>query len=138
MTACLFLLLFGPAQPRRLGPRGRTPALTVGCRERTYLVHVPRSYDGTKPYPVVLAYHGGGSNAEQMARFCGLSDKAEQAGFLAAYPTGTGRLKKLLTWNGGNCCGYAIQNGVDDVAFTRALLDDLAKAAKVDARRVYA
>jgi polyhydroxybutyrate depolymerase len=44
----------------------------------------------------------------------------------------------MLTWNGGNCCGYALWNNVDDVGFTRALLDDLAKVANVDAKRVYA
>ena len=45
----------------------------------------------------------------------------------------------MLTWNGGNCCGYAMRaEQVDDVAFTRALLDDLAKVVKVDPKRVYA
>ena len=44
----------------------------------------------------------------------------------------------MLTWNGGNCCGYAQWNKVDDVGFTRALLDDLAKVVNVDAKRVFA
>ena len=44
----------------------------------------------------------------------------------------------MLTWNGGNCCGYASENNVDDVGFTRAVLDDLAKVANVDAKRVFA
>jgi polyhydroxybutyrate depolymerase len=44
----------------------------------------------------------------------------------------------MLTWNGGNCCGSAQWNRVDDVGFTRALLDDLAKTANVDAKRVFA
>jgi polyhydroxybutyrate depolymerase len=35
---------------------------------------------------VVLISHGGGSNAEQMIRFCGLNEKADQAGFIAVYP----------------------------------------------------
>src|ERR1700693_1294228 len=120
-------------QPTPLTPGDHTRALTVGDLKRSYLVHVPKSYDGAKPFPVVLAFHGGGSNAEQMVRFCGLNDKADKAGFIVVYPNGTGRLERLLTWNGGNCCGYAMLNKVDDVAFTKALLDDLAKVAKVDA-----
>jgi polyhydroxybutyrate depolymerase len=44
----------------------------------------------------------------------------------------------MLTWNGGNCCGEAQRNNVDDVGFTRALLDDLAKVANVDAKRIFA
>ena len=44
----------------------------------------------------------------------------------------------MLTFNAGNCCGYAAATNVDDVAFTRALLDDLATVANVDQRRVFA
>jgi polyhydroxybutyrate depolymerase len=55
------------------------------------------------------------------------------------YPFGTGKLAKtLLTFNGGECCGYAMDNKVDDVGFTRELLDDLAKVANIDADRVFA
>jgi polyhydroxybutyrate depolymerase len=86
----------------------------------------------------VLAYHGGGSNAEHMVRFCGLNTTADKAGFIVVYPSGTGALAAALTWNGGNCCGYAMEHQVDDVGFTRALLDDLAKVLAVDAKRVFA
>jgi polyhydroxybutyrate depolymerase len=137
MYALLMLTLaVGPTDS--LGPGDHTRTLTVGDRKRTYVVHLPKSYDGKKPYPVVLVYHGGGSNAEQMVKFCGLNEKADKAGFVTVYPSGTGKFAKALTWNGGNCCGYAMENKVDDVAFTRALLDDLAKVVKVDAKRVYA
>jgi polyhydroxybutyrate depolymerase len=134
----LALLSLAVAGGDDLGPGESTRSLTVDDRKRTYLVHVPKAYDGSKPFPVVLIYHGGASNAEQMVRFCGLNETADKAGFLAVYPNGTGRLERLLPWNAGNCCGYAEENKVDDVAFTRALLDDLAKVAKVDAKRVYA
>jgi poly(3-hydroxybutyrate) depolymerase len=30
-----------------------------------------------QPTPVVLTFHDGGSNAEQMVRFCGLNEKAD-------------------------------------------------------------
>jgi polyhydroxybutyrate depolymerase len=127
------------AQPSTLEPGDHTRTLMMGDLKRTYLVHVPKSYDGTKFFPVVLVYHGGGSNAEQMVKFCGLNETADKHGFIAIYPNGTGRLEKaLLTFNGGNCCGYAMTNKIDDVEFTRALLDDLAKAVKVDGKRVYA
>jgi len=132
------VLALAAAQTEPLGPGDHTRTLSVGNLKRSYLVHVPRSYDGTRPSPIVLAYHGGGANAQQMIRFSGLSETAEKSGFVTVYPSGTGRQEKALTWNGGNCCGYAMQNQVDDVAFTRALLDDLARVVKVDAKRVYA
>ena len=72
-----------------------------------------------------------------MVKFCGLNETADQHGFVVVYPNGTGRLGNLLTFNGGNCCGSAMTNNVDDVAFTKALLDDLAKVVKVDPKRVY-
>jgi polyhydroxybutyrate depolymerase len=111
-------------------------SLEVDKRARTYLVHVPKSYDGTKAVPVVLAFHGGGSSAQQMVTLCGLNEKADQEGFIVVYPNGTGRL--ALTFNAGNCCGYSMEQKVDDVAFVRALLDELGKVVKVDAKRVYA
>jgi polyhydroxybutyrate depolymerase len=70
----LALLALALADPDTLGPGDHSRTLIVGDLKRTYLVHVPRSYDGTRAYPVVLVYHGGGSNAEQMVRFCGLND----------------------------------------------------------------
>jgi polyhydroxybutyrate depolymerase len=134
----LLILTLAVAQTDGLVPGDHSRTLAVSDRKRTYLVHIPKSYDGKKPYPVVLVYHGGGSNAEQMVRFCGLNETADKASFIAVYPSGTGRLEKVLTWNGGNCCAYAMQNKVDDVAFTSALLDDLAKVVNVDSKRVYA
>jgi polyhydroxybutyrate depolymerase len=138
MPLPVILLTLLAAGDDPLAPGDHTRSLEVGKRTRTYLVHVPKSYDGRRAYPVILALHGGGSNAEQMVHFCGLNDKADKAGFLVVYPSGTGRLEKALTWNGGNCCGYAMLNKVDDVAFVRALLDDLAKLVKVDRKRIYA
>ena len=138
MSSAALLLLLVTASADRLQPGDHTRTLTVDERERTYLVHVPKSYDDAKPMPVVLAFHGGGSNAEQMVRFCGLNGKADEAGFIAVYPNGTGLFPRTLTWNAGNCCGYGMRNKVDGVAFVRALLNDLAKVARIDKKRVYA
>jgi len=43
-----------------------------------------------------------------------------------------------LTWNSGNCCGYALDEQVDDVALIRALVRQLSTAYAIDADRVYA
>ena len=121
-----------------IAPGDHRRSLKVGEIERNYLLHVPPQYDADSPMPVVLAFHGGGANAEQMVRFCGLNDKADEAGFIAVYPNGTGRLERALTFNAGNCCGYAMRNKIDDVEFVRRLLDDLASAASIDKKRVFA
>jgi len=105
--------------------------------KRSYLVHVPAGYDGQKPLPVVLAFHGGGGRAEVQREQSQLDRTADQFGFLAVYPDGTGRLR-LLTWNAGTCCGYAVQHKVDDVAFTSELIDHLGTQFPIDPRRIYA
>lgn len=121
-----------------LPPGDHERSLESGGRVRKYLVHVPPAYDGTQPWPLVLAFHGSASNAWQMERFCGLQAKSDAAGFLVVYPNGTGVYERMATFNAGICCGYARHNGIDDVAFTRAMLDDLAKVVRVDTKRVFA
>jgi polyhydroxybutyrate depolymerase len=121
-----------------LFPGEHTRQLTVDRRERSYVVHVPEAATPPAAWPVVLAFHGGGTNAETMIRFSGLSQKADTAGFVAVYPNGSGRLPRALTFNGGNCCGHALRHGVDDVKFVGELLDDLATVLPVDERRVFA
>ena len=106
---------------------------------RTYLVHLPASYSKDKAWPVVLVFHGGGGNGEQMAGMTGFSRKADREGFIAVYPNGSGRWQnRFLTWNAGNCCAYAYENGIDDVGFIRALIGKLKKDYAVDERRVFA
>jgi polyhydroxybutyrate depolymerase len=116
-----------------------TRTLRVGDLERRYRIYIPAKYNATKPTPVVVVFHGGGGNPESMIRLTGMNAKADESGFIVVYPFGTGQLaNSLLTFNGGECCGYAMQNKVDDVGFTRELLDDLSKVANVDADRVFA
>src|SRR5689334_1544642 len=109
MFRIFFVLAIMTQNENRLTPGDHTRSLAVAGRQRNYLVHAPPSHDAKKPMPVVLIFHGGGTNAAQMVHFCGLSDKADEAGFLAVYPNGTGRTEQLLTWNAGNCCGLAQQ-----------------------------
>jgi polyhydroxybutyrate depolymerase len=138
MLGMLALTMVMSADVKPLESGDYTRTLTVDDRERTYLVHVPKREDAAQPWPVVLMFHGGGSDAHAMVEFTGLNEKADEAGFLVVYPNGTGRLQRVLTWNGGNCCGRAMADNVDDVKFVAALLDDLAQVVPVDVNRVCA
>ena len=53
-----------------LGAGDHTRTLEHDGHTRTYIVHVPPKYDPKQPTPVVLAFHGGGSNG---VRFLGKS-----------------------------------------------------------------
>jgi polyhydroxybutyrate depolymerase len=127
------------------GGRGPSlpPAVTVsktldsGGRARAYLLHLPPRYDGHTLLPLVLVLHGGGQSPESAEKMSGMSAKADQENFIAVYPSGTGRLSKAPTWNAGNCCAYAMENEVDDVAFLRALIDTLERDHATDPKRVF-
>src|ERR1700689_4377825 len=108
----------------------------MGEQKRTYLAHVPKSYDPKKPAPVVLALHGAAMDGSMMVWFSGLNKKSDEAGFIVVYPSGTG-YDPFLTWNAGGF--WEKKDGkVDDVAFIGKVLDDLATVVKVDEKRVYA
>jgi polyhydroxybutyrate depolymerase len=102
---------------------------------RTVVVHLPPSYDPTKPMPLVLNFHGYSSNAFQQSLLTGMSRKADDAGFIVLYPEGTGSKQ---SFNGGACCGDAAMTNVDDVGFTRELLDTAVERLCVDQHRVFA
>jgi len=114
--------------------------LTHGGDVRSYVVHVPPGVMGTgRRVPLVLVLHGGGGNAEITERMTGFSAKAAKDDFIVVYPEGSGRMKdKLLTWNAGHCCGFAMNNKLDDVGFINALLDKLVGDYPVDPQRIYA
>jgi polyhydroxybutyrate depolymerase len=110
----------------------------VGGKTRTYFVHRPPGRKTAERYPLVLALHGGGSNAEAMMHFSGLNEKSTQAGFIVVYPNGTGRYRNRYTWNAGRCCAYAQRNEVEDVGFIRELIGELKKRYSVDSDRIFA
>ena len=109
--------------------------LTVGGLPRTFDVHLPANYDPSKATPVVLNFHGLGSNAGQQQAYSKMIAKSDAEGFIAVHPEGTGARQ---SWNAGYCCEAAVQNNTDDVAFVRAMLDELESRLCVDKDRVFA
>ena len=113
--------------------------LTLGGRQRTYILHLPVPLNAGQALPLVFDFHGGGGNSQTQLRTSGFNALADEKTFIVVYPDGSGLLgDKLLTWNGGTCCGYAVKQNIDDVAFVRAVLADVASTYKVDLKRVYA
>jgi len=109
--------------------------LTAGGLERAVHVHVPKGYDRAKPTPVVLNFHGLGSNAGEQIILSGMNDKSEKETFIAVHPEGTGVSQ---SWNAGACCGTAASSAVDDVGFVGKIIDELASKLCVDSHRVFA
>jgi polyhydroxybutyrate depolymerase len=140
---CLILFLSAVACNRniRATPNPATETthiITFGNTERTYILHVPSSYTGNNAVPLILDFHGGGGNAASEMGHSGFRELSDSEGFIVAYPNGNGRFEdKLLTWNGGTCCGYAVTKNIDDVGFVRVVITEIEARYKIDPKRVY-
>jgi polyhydroxybutyrate depolymerase len=126
-----------PTNGSGLSPGEYSYQITGG---RKYLLYVPLSYSASRPTPLVLFFHGGGGHMEQGAASYGWREKANEAGFIVAFPNGSSRLPRqhLATWNAGNCCGYARDHDVDDVTFVRRLIADIEGRVNVDTSKRFA
>lgn len=129
------------------GDKGGDAPATAGLQAlvvqgRQVLVHLPTGYEAAKPAPLMLAFHGGGGHAAYMADDSkyGLQRKADEAGFVVAFPNGDSRFSggRFATWNAGGCCGDARDRKVDDVAFARAVVAAVQARYSIDATRVFA
>lgn len=108
--------------------------LRVGNLSRTYF---SERGGHNEPLPLIIALHGSGSTGSLLARDTGLTELAENAGYMVAYPNGTGLTIDARTWNSGKCCGYAQMHQVDDIGFIRALVNKLVAERLADKDRVY-
>ncbi|MFH1005178.1 MAG: T9SS type A sorting domain-containing protein [Bacteroidota bacterium] len=106
--------------------------------QRTYLLHIPPSYNSANSTPLIIGLHGGASNSwyslEEMSK---LIAKSNSSGFILVYPEGV-KFLGMRTWNGGGCCGYAVSSNIDDVGFINALIDSLRSQYNIDTTRIYA
>jgi polyhydroxybutyrate depolymerase len=99
---------------------------------RRYLLHVPTGYDTATPHPLVISFHGFTSNPLEHAERSNLSVKADEEGFIVAYPEGQREPAGWFTQT------EPIENGwLDDVQFTRDLVASLQERLNVDPARIY-
>lgn len=103
--------------------------LPVGAVARSYYLHLPAARPAG-PMALLLAFHGGGSTGLGMIRLTGFDALADRAGMVVAYPNGLGR-----HWNDGRRTN---RDEADDLGFTAALIDALAKELPIEPRRIYA
>lgn len=117
-----------PQQPGTSQPR----SIQSGGLTRTYQLHLPPDYQRERDWPLIVAYHGRGNTGEGTELFSKLSALPA----IVAYPDGVVGLGDgdRQAWQGAP---YSAP-GVDDVAFTNDLLDELESTLCVDRRRVYA
>lgn len=123
-----------------LPPGFKERRFDFGGHPRRYLLHLPADLDTKKPVPLILMLHGGGGNADGMARMMDFHTKVANQGIVVAYPEGL--------WGGFNAgpgpdgkspnFGRAVKEGIDDVGYISKVIDDIAAQTSIDPRRVYA
>ncbi len=126
LRAASLLVLFFAASVALASERH---TVNVNGVAREYLLHVPPGL-GEPPAPLVIALHGGGGEGSSMERYSRFDPLADREHFLVAYPDGIDH-----HWNDGR---GEIGQSADDVSFISALIDDVARLAKIDLKRVYA
>ena len=103
--------------------------------QRDYILYIPAIYDGSADFPLVLNFHGFGSNANEQMFYGDFRDIADTEGFLLVHPQGTS-LNGSQYWNVGSPGSSG--STIDDVGFTEALIDELANLYTINLDRVYA
>ncbi|MEV4518086.1 PHB depolymerase family esterase [Dactylosporangium sp. NPDC049525] len=129
LTACAAESTTNPpaASPTAGGPGEHKLTVTVGGTERTFLLHVPASYDPARAVPAVVALHHRPGSGTAMRELTGFDAKADAEGFLVAYPEGVGG-----QFNAFGCCGAQ-----DDVGFVKAVAGQLVERWHADPDRVF-
>lgn len=98
---------------------------------RSYLIHVPGTWDRVRPIPVLLVFHGAGSDAESMVRATGFDAMAAGSNMIVVYPRAP---SPALRYEVDPPAGRESA----DVRFVDALLERLRARFPIDARRIYA
>lgn len=96
--------------------------------KREYLIHVPRSYDRTRPTPLVISMHGASGWPVQQRDLSRWNDVADEYGFIVVYPAGISGAGPRI-WHMGR--------GID-VRFISDLIDTIEASYNIDRRRIYA
>jgi polyhydroxybutyrate depolymerase len=113
-------------------PVRTTGHIQVDGMDRTYLLATPPDVAGRDPLPLLLALHGWTQTMNDAEEISGFDAMATDPGAVIVYPQGYGQ-----SWNAGACCKPANVEGVDDVKFLGALIDQLEREYPVDPNRVF-
>jgi polyhydroxybutyrate depolymerase len=125
-----------------VSPGDYLKVMFFGMRLRSYRIHVPPSYDGSNPLPLVLVLHGHPDNAVHIQSI-GMNAEADKEGFIVVYPNGhtysiQWSLMNLIYFGRWgyfwNCWDY---DNVDDVGFIRTVIEKLQTTLNINSSRIY-
>ena len=125
------LLVLVEAVSFRIANRPNGSFMSSG-RKREYLLYVPRSYDRSKPTPLVISLHGAGLWGAAQKETSQWNRVADEHGFIVVYPSGEGGGGPRVWHEGGGA------RPSRDVRFISELIDTLEARYNIDPRMIYA
>lgn len=105
--------------------------VTSAGQAREYIVYVPKSYDRTKPSPLVISMHGAENWPSFQMNLSQWNQLADERGFIVVYPAGEGGGPKTWHMRGE-------RTRMPDVIFIAELIDKLEASYAIDPTRIYA
>jgi len=131
--AVVMLVLLSSCDASSLGGQTQNLRFEHGGLERSVEVFIPGTVTDSPNVPLVIAFHGAGGSGPLFREQSRLDEQANEDDFAVAYPTATG-----ANWAEGCDCVRPDLDGVDDVGFAAAIIDEVEKVMEVDRRNVYA
>ncbi len=116
-----------PARPATTG--SSMQKLRVGGKQREYSLNIPPNYDGTKALPLVLTFHGRGSNATQQLLLTSFDTVSDKNDFILVAPNAIGGQWALPAIPG---------KATSDTTYITELMTALTQRLCVDKTRLYA
>lgn len=109
-------------------------SLVSSGRKRDYLLYVPKTYDRTKPTPLVISMHAGAMWGAAQKETSQWNKVAEAQGFIVVYPSGVeGDGPRAWSMD-----GWRRPSQMSDVKFISELIDTLEATYNIDPTMIYA
>jgi len=113
-----------------IAPGEQHGTLTVDGIERSYVLHIPASYDPASPTPLVIVLHGFTMPAGLMVAMTGMETAAGERGAISVFPQALG---EIPLWNWLQWADFP-----DDAEFLERLVEHLAGELCIDHDQVFA
>lgn len=104
---------------------------------RPVVVREPSHLPPDIPRPLLILLHGYTSNGAGQESYWRARVAADELGLLLAYPDGTQEPSGTRFWNATDACCNFRSSGVDDSAYLRSLIDEIATKTNVDPDRIF-
>lgn len=115
-----------------LTPGDHNKTINIDGKTREYILHVPSTYKGDSPTPLLVDFHPIGGSASGELSSSPYKAVTDLEGVITVYPNGvSGPMGNA--WDVGPCCSDA-----NDTGFTRALVAEVKTLGCIDSKRVYA